>query len=139
MRIALLGTRGIPASYGGFETFAEQLSTRLAARGHEVFVYCRNRLPQSEYRGVDLRYLPAIRHKYLETIAHTGLSTLHEGSGTGLPRAGIGFRNGWPRFVPPPSSPTPAPSKTTIASAMASRAYSSRMEPMRAESRMRAW
>ena len=58
MRIALLGTRGIPASYGGFETFAEQLSTRLASRGHKVFVYCRNRLPQTEYRGVDLRYLP---------------------------------------------------------------------------------
>ena len=77
MRIALLGTRGIPASYGGFETFAEQLSTRLASRGHKVFVYCRNRLPQTEYRGVDLRYLPAIRHKYLETIAHTGLATLH--------------------------------------------------------------
>ena len=33
MRIAILGTRGIPANYGGFETFAEELSTRLAARG----------------------------------------------------------------------------------------------------------
>jgi len=41
MRIAILGTRGIPAAYGGFETFAEHLSTRLAARGHEVTVYCR--------------------------------------------------------------------------------------------------
>ena len=41
MRIALLGTRGIPANYGGFETFAEELSVRLVARGHEVFVYCR--------------------------------------------------------------------------------------------------
>jgi hypothetical protein len=35
MRIALVGTRGIPANYGGFETFAEELSTRLAARGHQ--------------------------------------------------------------------------------------------------------
>jgi hypothetical protein len=42
MRIAILGTRGIPASYGGFETFAEQLSTRLVARGHHVTVYCRS-------------------------------------------------------------------------------------------------
>ena len=41
MRIALLGTRGIPASYGGFETFAEELSIRLVERGHEVTVYCR--------------------------------------------------------------------------------------------------
>ena len=43
VRIALLGTRGIPANYGGFETFAEELSTRLVARGHQVTVYCRER------------------------------------------------------------------------------------------------
>ncbi|NOT63755.1 MAG: DUF1972 domain-containing protein, partial [Acidobacteria bacterium] len=36
MKIAILGTRGIPANYGGFETFAEQLGVRLAARGHQV-------------------------------------------------------------------------------------------------------
>ena len=39
MRIAILGTRGIPAGYGGFETFAEHLSTRLVARGHEVTLF----------------------------------------------------------------------------------------------------
>jgi len=77
MRIALLGTRGIPANYGGFETFAEELSTRLAARGHEVTVYCRERNPEPLYRGVRLQYLPTIRHKYLDTIAHTFVSTLH--------------------------------------------------------------
>jgi glycosyltransferase involved in cell wall biosynthesis len=76
MRIALLGTRGIPAQYGGFETFAEELSVRLAARGHGVTVYCREKHSTAEYRGVHLRYLPAIRHKYLETVAHTGFSTL---------------------------------------------------------------
>ena len=76
MRIALLGTRGIPAQYGGFETFAEELSVRLAARGHQVTVYCRQKHQKPEYRGVRLRYLPAIRHKYFETVAHTGLSTI---------------------------------------------------------------
>ncbi|MBV9157584.1 MAG: DUF1972 domain-containing protein [Acidobacteriaceae bacterium] len=76
MRIALLGTRGIPARYGGFETFAEELSVRLTKRGHEVTVYCRERTPEREYRGVRLRYLPTIRHKYLDTVAHTGLSTI---------------------------------------------------------------
>jgi glycosyltransferase involved in cell wall biosynthesis len=76
MRIALLGTRGIPARYGGFETFAEELSTRLVERGHEVTVYCRDRHVEPVYRGVRLRYLPAPRHKYLETIGHTFLSTL---------------------------------------------------------------
>lgn len=76
MKISILGTRGIPASYGGFETFAEELSRRLAERGHDVTVYCRQRHSSPSYRGVALRYLPAIRHKYLETVAHTFLSTL---------------------------------------------------------------
>jgi glycosyltransferase involved in cell wall biosynthesis len=77
LRFAIVGTRGIPARYGGFETFAEELSTRLAERGHEVHVYCRQRHPEPEYRGVRLRYLPTIRHKYLDTIAHTCFSTFH--------------------------------------------------------------
>jgi glycosyltransferase involved in cell wall biosynthesis len=77
MRIAILGTRGIPANYGGFETFAEELSTRLAARGHQVAVYCRARHSESSYRGVRLVYLPTIRHKYFDTLAHAFLSTLH--------------------------------------------------------------
>lgn len=75
MRIALLGTRGIPANYGGFETFAEELSVRLVKRGHRVTVYCREKHSSKRYRGVDLRYLPTLRHKYLDTIAHTALST----------------------------------------------------------------
>ena len=89
MRISLLGTRGIPARYGGFETFAEEISTRLVARGHHVTVYCRTqkaaqgappaapRHPEPFYRGVRLVYLPTIRHKYFDTLAHTFLSTLH--------------------------------------------------------------
>jgi len=77
MRIALLGTRGIPANYGGFETFAEELSVRLAARGHEVTVYCRQKYRSSVYRGVQLRYLPTVHNKYLDTLVHTFLSTMH--------------------------------------------------------------
>jgi glycosyltransferase involved in cell wall biosynthesis len=83
VRFAILGTRGIPARYGGFETFAEELSTRLTARGHQMTVYCRERYTNPighvdpTYRGVCLKYLPTIRHKYLDTIAHTFLSTLH--------------------------------------------------------------
>ena len=77
MRIAILGTRGIPARYGGFETFAEELSTRLVERGHQVTVYCRERHTEKSYRGVSLVYLPTWRHKYFDTLAHTFLSTLH--------------------------------------------------------------
>ena len=77
MRLAILGTRGIPARYGGFETFAEELSRRLVARGHQVTVYCRERHRHEQYAGVRLRYLPTIRRKYFDTIVHTFLSTLH--------------------------------------------------------------
>ena len=80
MKIALVGTRGIPANYGGFETFAEELSTRLAARGHDVTVYCRTNNVETRapsYRGVRLVHLPTIAHKYFDTLAHTGFSTLH--------------------------------------------------------------
>lgn len=79
LKIALLGTRGIPARYGGFETFAEELSTRLAALGHQVTVYARHRLGSGrpvdiEYRGVAVRSTATIMHKYCETPLH-GLSS----------------------------------------------------------------
>jgi glycosyltransferase involved in cell wall biosynthesis len=80
MRIAILGTRGIPASYGGFETFAEHLATRLVARGHDVTVYCRAHYVsprQLEFHGVRLEVLPTIRHKYFDTVIHAFLSSLH--------------------------------------------------------------
>ena len=80
MRIAILGTRGIPASYGGFETFAEHLATRLVARGHQVTVYCRAHYVsprQLEFHGVRLQVLPTIRHKYFDTVIHAFLSAVH--------------------------------------------------------------
>jgi glycosyltransferase involved in cell wall biosynthesis len=80
-RIALLGTRGIPARYGGFETFAEQLSARLVARGHSVTVYGRcafgSRWGRREpLQGVWRRETPTIFHKYLETPVHALTSFL---------------------------------------------------------------
>lgn len=64
MKLAILGTRGIPARYGGFETFAQELSVRLAANGVDVTVYCPTDAtkPDEEYRGVKLKYvkLPAL-------------------------------------------------------------------------------
>jgi glycosyltransferase involved in cell wall biosynthesis len=80
LRIALLGTRGVPASYSGFETCAEELGARLASRGHEVTVYCRVphiNYPGREYRGMKLVKLPTIRQKHLDTLSHTFLSCLH--------------------------------------------------------------
>lgn len=80
MRIAILGTRGIPANYGGFETFAQELGVRLAARGHDVSVYCRTHYVSRDlttFQGVRLVHLPTLRHKYLDTIVHTLLSSAH--------------------------------------------------------------
>src|SRR3954453_20623753 len=84
LKIAIAGTRGIPARYGGFETFAEELSARLVERGHEVAVYCRPGSadvssaeragrPRSQAQRI---LLPALRHKYFETVSHTLLSSL---------------------------------------------------------------
>lgn len=81
MKIAILGTRGIPANYGGFETFAEELSTRLSERGHDVAVFCRSHyLPRGTsgmYRGVRLIALPTIRSKHLDTVVHSLLSAFY--------------------------------------------------------------
>ncbi|HEV8609275.1 MAG TPA: glycosyltransferase [Thermoanaerobaculia bacterium] len=79
MKIGILGTRGIPARYGGFETLAEELSARLAARGHDVTVYTRPRYAErglTEWRGAKVRVLPTIPTKYLDTVAHGLLSGL---------------------------------------------------------------
>ncbi len=80
MKVAILGTRGIPANYGGFETFAEELASRLVQRGHQVTVYGRTnniRYQGHTYKGVELVLLPTIPHKYLDTVAHTFLSVCH--------------------------------------------------------------
>lgn len=57
MKVAIIGTRGIPAKYGGFETFAQEVSTRLVERGFDVTVVCPpdKEMPK-EYRGVKLEY-----------------------------------------------------------------------------------
>src|SRR6188768_1922019 len=79
MRIAIVGTRGIPAAYGGFETLAWELSSRLAARGHEVTVYCRRGRTDESIElppGVRRRFVPYLPGKYVETVTHTGFSIL---------------------------------------------------------------
>jgi glycosyltransferase involved in cell wall biosynthesis len=85
MRIAILGTRGVPASYGGFETFAEELGARLVQRGHDVTVYGRSHwVPRrvARHRGMEIVRLPAPRSKYLETVVHALFSAF-----AALPRA----------------------------------------------------
>jgi glycosyltransferase involved in cell wall biosynthesis len=80
LRIAIIGIRGVPANYGGFETFAEQLGQRLVQAGHQVTVYGRDAwVPKgtAAYHGMRIVRLPAPRSKYLETVVHTLFCAFH--------------------------------------------------------------
>lgn len=79
MRIAIIGIRGLPSTYSGYETFADALGARLVERGHSVHVYCRAGLfPQRipTHRGMHLIYVPSIETKQLSTLSHTWLCML---------------------------------------------------------------
>lgn len=74
----MVGTRGVPAAYGGFETAIEEVGKRLAERGHDIVVYTRgSESTAKEYLGMRVVHLPAVPVKQVETLSHTGLSTLH--------------------------------------------------------------
>ena len=81
MKVVMIGTRGVPAAYSGFETCVEQVGKRLAARGHEVVVYCRRGrtgpTTSNVYLGMERVTLPAIRSKGTETLSHTLVSSAH--------------------------------------------------------------
>ncbi len=80
MRIAIVGTRGIPNRYGGFERFAEQISSRFADQGHEVTVYCRRAFtsPDDEYdRRVKRVIVPSFHQKHLDTWVSTFFAAVH--------------------------------------------------------------
>ena len=79
MKIAMIGQRGIPASFGGVEHHVEELGARLADRGHDVIVYTRTNYTterHQQHRGMRPRYLPTIDSKHLDAIVHSGLSTI---------------------------------------------------------------
>jgi len=82
LRVALLGSRGIPAAYGGYETLMEELAARLPAHGFRVTVYCRTHYTPPglrEHRGAELIVLPTLRTKHLDTPVHTLLSVIDAG------------------------------------------------------------
>jgi len=79
MRLAILGSRGIPPAYGGFETFAWELSRELALRGHAVTVYSyRGRTDETRVLplGVHRHWVRGLRGKHLETVTHTAIGAL---------------------------------------------------------------
>ena len=85
MRIAIIGIRGVPANYGGLEDCAEEVGKRLAARGHEVAVYCRkgsyggpgHQAAAGEYQGIRRITLPSLKTKVADTYSHSLLCMFH--------------------------------------------------------------
>ncbi len=77
MKIAFIGQKGIPATWGGVEDFVEQVATRLAQRGHDVTVYCRPYYTQinGDYKGVRLCRLPSLKTKHMDALTHTLFSS----------------------------------------------------------------
>ena len=72
--VAILGTRGIPASYSGFETSVQETSVRLVKLGYAVTVYCRSNHYSdklSMFKGVHLKYSLSVKSKHLDTITST--------------------------------------------------------------------
>jgi glycosyltransferase involved in cell wall biosynthesis len=80
MRIAILGTRGVPSGYSGYEAFAEDLGLRLIERGHAVRIYAHAGMFEQRpdfYRGMEIRYLPNLKGKNTAQFSHSLLATLH--------------------------------------------------------------
>jgi glycosyltransferase involved in cell wall biosynthesis len=88
MKIAYIGQKGVPATWGGIEFHVDELASRLVKRGHHVTVYVRNwytpktkseiRNPKSEiYNGIRLVHTPTIKTKHLDAFVHSFTSTIH--------------------------------------------------------------
>lgn len=79
MKIAFIGQKGIPVTFGGVEYHVEGLSKRLVKRGHEVSVYVRNWYTKrnlSHYEEIKLIHTPTIRTKHLDAVTHTFISSM---------------------------------------------------------------
>jgi len=87
MKVSIVGTRGVPARHGGFETFAEHLSLYLVARGHEAVVYCQAKADdpfyEDEWCGVKRVHIPAA-DRPSGTIAFDLQAVWHSASSDGL-------------------------------------------------------
>jgi glycosyltransferase involved in cell wall biosynthesis len=80
LKVAVIGSRGIPGNYGGFETFAERLGLGLVERGHFVNVYCpaaSSTTDEKEYKGIRRTIIPNVPLKSLDKLSGSALSCLH--------------------------------------------------------------
>jgi glycosyltransferase involved in cell wall biosynthesis len=103
MKIAILGIRGLPSSYSGYETIIGELAPRLVQRGHEVTIYCRSALFKDRpkvHKGMQMVYLPSLEHKFFSTLSHTALATVHASFGKHDLIFVVNAANGMFGFIP---------------------------------------
>ncbi len=107
LRVAMLGSKGIPARHGGIESHVEEIARRLAHRGHQIDVFTRTYHPFREafYEGVRLRRRPSLNTKHLDAATHTALCALEVGLSSRydivhLHGIGPGLFLRWTRGVP---------------------------------------
>ena len=80
MTVAIIGSRGYPYVYSGYETFVKELSERLVTKGVHVKVYCHRSLFTTHPKmvnGIELIYLPTIETKSLSQLIHSFFSFFH--------------------------------------------------------------
>lgn len=80
LKVAILGAKGYPFVYGGYDTLVKELGERLQKRGIEVTVYCHSSLFKEKPKtvnGIKLVYLPAIEKKSFTQLTHSFLSMIH--------------------------------------------------------------
>ncbi len=80
MKILFLGTRGLPAAYGGFESCVSEVAPRLAEKGHEVWVYCRGHdRKKNQYKGTRLFHVTPFTNgnKFIDDPVHNVFTTFH--------------------------------------------------------------
>lgn len=80
MKIAIIGSRGYPYVYSGYETFVKELAERLVERGDDITVYCHRNLFREfprQVNGVNLVYIPTIERKTLSQFVHSLQAVIH--------------------------------------------------------------
>ena len=80
LKIAIIGSRGYPIVYSGYETFVKEVSERLVAQNIDVRVYCQKHLfttRPKHINGVELVYMPTVQTKSLNQLVHSFFSMIH--------------------------------------------------------------
>ena len=80
LRIAIIGSRGYPYVYSGYETLVKELAERLVKSGNEVTVYCHRKLfnkKPKKVNGVHLVYTPSVRSKVFSQLYNSFFSFIH--------------------------------------------------------------